>query len=93
MLTSHMRRGGHRGVWLLRVHDGLHDQCERFCRTSVYRRLGFRDLGAEHVAIAQAPRARDADHAYACALTEQYFALTAATLRENAEARAGQRAG
>lgn len=77
--------------WLLRVRAGLHDHCERFRRASVYQRLGSRDLGAEHVAIAEAVLARDADRA--CALTEQHFALTAATLREDAKARAGQRVG
>lgn len=91
MLISHMRSGGHRGVWLSRVRGGLHDHCERFRHASVYRQLGSRDLGAEHVAIAQAALAPDANRA--CALTEQHFALTAATLREDARARAGQRAG
>jgi len=75
--------------WLLRVRAGLHDHCERYRRASVYQRLGSRDLGAEHAAIARAALARDAD--VACDLTERHFALTAATLREDAAAQADLR--
>lgn len=66
--------------WLLRVRDGLHDLCERYRRASIYRQSGARDLMAEHHDIAEAALARDADAA--CALIEQHFAATAATLRD-----------
>jgi len=66
--------------WLLRLRIGLHDHCERYRRASVYRRLGSRDLGAEHAAISEAALARDAERA--CTLTERHFALTASILKE-----------
>jgi DNA-binding GntR family transcriptional regulator len=64
--------------WLLNVRAGLHDQCARYRRASVFQKRGERDLGAEHRAIAEAVLARDADRA--CALTERHFALTASAL-------------
>lgn len=64
--------------WLLRVRDGLQDQCARYRRASVYQRIGQRDLREEHRAIAEAALARDADRA--CALVEQHFAMTARSL-------------
>ena len=66
--------------WLLRVRIGLHDLCERYRRASVYQRLGSRDLGGEHSAIARAALARDIDQV--CTLTEAHFALTALALRD-----------
>jgi len=76
-------------AWLLRVRTGLHDHCERYRRASVYQRRGSRDLGSEHAAIAKA--ALDRDGGRACDLTERHFALTAATLKEDAEANAERR--
>ncbi len=70
--------------WLLRMRDGLHDQCERYRRASIYRKLGERDLHAEHQALAGATLARDAD--MACTLTERHFTLTASSLAEAASA-------
>lgn len=66
--------------WLLRVRRGLHDQCERYRRASVYRKRGERDLNAEHQAIADAALARNVD--LACELTERHFALTASLLSD-----------
>ncbi len=66
--------------WLLRVRGGLHDQCERYRRASVYRKLGERDLNAEHQAIADAALARNVD--LACELTERHFGLTASLLSD-----------
>lgn len=66
--------------WLLKIRADLHDLCERYRRASVYHKLGSRDLHAEHQGIAEAVLARDADRA--CALTEQHFNLTAASLAE-----------
>ncbi|MEZ5934643.1 MAG: FCD domain-containing protein [Alphaproteobacteria bacterium] len=66
--------------WLLNVRAGLHDQCARYRRASVYQKRGERDLGAEHRAMAEAVLARDAD--LACDLTERHFALTASSLFE-----------
>lgn len=66
--------------WLLRVRRGLHDQCERYRRASVYRKRGERDLNAEHQAITDAALARNTD--LACELTERHFALTASMLSE-----------
>lgn len=64
--------------WLLRIRAGLHDLCERYRRASVYRKLGARDLTAEHAAIVEAALARDAERA--CQLVETHFALTASAL-------------
>ncbi len=75
--------------WLLRVRVGLHDLCERYRRASVYQRLGSRDLGSEHAAIAKSALARDADRA--CDLTERHFALTAAALTNDAAGSASRR--
>jgi DNA-binding GntR family transcriptional regulator len=66
--------------WLLRVRTQLLDLCERYRRASVYQKIGTRDLGAEHAAIAEAVLARDAD--LACALTKRHFARTAEALRD-----------
>ena len=66
--------------WLLKLRAGLHDQCARYRRASVFQKRGERDLGAEHRAIAEAVLARDAD--LACNLTERHFALTASSLFE-----------
>lgn len=65
-------------TWLLRVRAGLQDQCARYRRASVYQRIGQRDLRAEHLAIAEATLARDAD--LACTLVERHFAMTALSL-------------
>lgn len=73
--------------WLLRVRAGLHDLCERYRRASVYLVRRFRDLGAEHAALAEAVLARDAERA--CALVEQHFALTAAALADEGRVAAG----
>jgi DNA-binding GntR family transcriptional regulator len=70
--------------WLLKVRAGLHVHCERFRRASVYRKIGSRDLGAEHREIAKAALARDADRV--CELTERHFALTASALAESGAA-------
>lgn len=67
--------------WLMRARTALHDHCERYRRAAIVHRLGSRDLGAEHAAIAEAALARDADRA--CELTERHFALTARGLAEN----------
>ncbi|MEO9526506.1 MAG: FCD domain-containing protein [Roseibium sp.] len=64
--------------WLLKMRGGLHDLCERYRRASVYRRIGDRDLKAEHAAVADAALARDAD--LACRLIVDHFALTAEAL-------------
>jgi DNA-binding GntR family transcriptional regulator len=66
--------------WLLRVRRGLHDQCERYRRASVYLGRGVRDLGGEHRAIAEAVLARDAETA--CQLIERHFGATASNLSE-----------
>ncbi|PWK62264.1 GntR family transcriptional regulator [Roseicyclus mahoneyensis] len=66
--------------WLLRVRAQLHDLCERYRRASVYQKIGTRDLGAEHAAIAKAVLARDADRA--CDLITHHFARTAAALSD-----------
>lgn len=66
--------------WLLRLRRGLHDQCERYRRASIFRERGERDLTAEHQAISDAVLARDTDQA--CALTERHFALTASSLSD-----------
>jgi GntR family transcriptional regulator, carbon starvation induced regulator len=67
--------------WLLRIRKNLHDQCERYRRTSVYMRRAKRDLLAEHQAIAEAVLARDAEAA--CALTAAHYAATAGNLAED----------
>lgn len=66
--------------WLLRIRRGLHDQCERYRRASVYLKRGVRDLGGEHGAIAEAVLARDAEKA--CQLTERHYGATASNLSE-----------
>lgn len=66
--------------WLLRVRKGLHDQCERYRRASVYLKRGLRDLKAEHAAIAAAVLARDTDRS--CALTRAHFAATVGNLAD-----------
>jgi DNA-binding GntR family transcriptional regulator len=66
--------------WLLKLRAGLHDQCARYRRVSVYQKRAERDLAAEHRAIADAVLARDAD--LACDLTERHFTLTASSLSE-----------
>jgi GntR family transcriptional regulator, carbon starvation induced regulator len=66
--------------WLLKVRAGLHAHCERYRRASVHRRIGSRDLGSEHAAIAEAALARDVERT--CELTERHFALTADALPE-----------
>lgn len=71
--------------WLLRVRKGLHDQCERYRRASVYLRRGVRDLGGEHEEIAEAVLSRDAERA--CALTERHYGATASNLSEEFSAR------
>jgi DNA-binding GntR family transcriptional regulator len=75
--------------WLLRVRRGLHDQCERYRRASIYQKLGERDLSAEHQAIFEAVLARDAD--LACELTTRHFALTASSLSDAASGISGSR--
>lgn len=69
-----------RSRWLLKLRSGLHDLCERYRRTSVYQKLGSRDLASEHAAIVRAALNRDAEKA--CCLTEEHFARTAAALAE-----------
>ncbi len=64
--------------WLLRIREGLHTQCERYRRASIYRRRGKRDLAAEHQEIAAAVLERDAD--LACTLVTAHFAATAGDL-------------
>ncbi len=66
--------------WLLRVRAGLHDLCERYRRASVYQKMGTRNVGDEHTAIAEAVLARDADRA--CELIALHFARTADALLE-----------
>lgn len=66
--------------WLLRVRAQMHDLCERYRRASVYQKIGTRDLGAEHSAIAKAVLARDADGT--CDLISRHFAQTAAALSD-----------
>ncbi|MGP1395008.1 MAG: FCD domain-containing protein [Inquilinaceae bacterium] len=67
-------------TWLLRARASLHDLCERYRRASVYQKLGARDLGGEHQAIAEAVLARDTERA--CMLTARHYALTATSLAE-----------
>ena len=64
--------------WLLRTRDMLQDLCERYRRASLRHRRGERDLTGEHVAIAEAVLARDAERA--CDLTRQHFDRTATNL-------------
>lgn len=71
--------------WLLRLRQGLHDQCERYRRAAVYLKRGLRDLKSEHAAIAEAVLARDTDRA--CTLTAAHFAATVGNLDD--ELRAG----
>lgn len=63
---------------LLRVRKGLHDQCERYRRASIYRKRGLRDLKAEHAAIAEAVLAHDTETA--CQRTRDHFAATVGDL-------------
>ncbi|POF29438.1 GntR family transcriptional regulator [Roseibium marinum] len=70
-------------AWLLKLRGGLHDLCERYRRASVYRKIGARDLTAEHAAIVDATLARNAD--LACRLIEEHFALTASALAASRE--------
>ena len=74
--------------WLLTVRAQLHDLCERYRRVAVYQRLGARDIGAEHAAIAEAALARDADRC--AALIEQHFGRTVAALTDSAAPRLRQ---
>jgi GntR family transcriptional regulator, carbon starvation induced regulator len=66
--------------WLLRLRAQLHDLCERYRRASVYQKIGTRDLGAEHAAIAEAVLARNPDQA--CDLITRHFARTAEALAD-----------
>jgi DNA-binding GntR family transcriptional regulator len=81
--------------WLLRVRKLLHDQCERYRRTSVSIRRQTRDLKAEHQAIADAVVNRNAD--LAAELVERHFDVTTKVLVDELKAamhgpRHGQRA-
>lgn len=69
--------------WLLKTRTSLHDLCERYRRAAVHRRIGSRDLDAEHHAIAEAALNRDPD--LAAELIENHFAATASSLVRQAD--------
>jgi DNA-binding GntR family transcriptional regulator len=61
--------------WLLGFRDVLHEQSERYRRLAIRREVGKpRDVEAEHTAIVEAVRKRDADAAVAA--LSQHFSIT-----------------
>ena len=66
-------------LWLLRLRKSLHDQCDKYRRTSLTANTNSRNLLSEHADIAQALLDRDA-HA-ACKRVESHYSATEANLK------------